>query len=68
MIVSAWYGGGGYGLRVLEGDVSLYFRPEWTEISIQLPGEEEPLAINLTESFWTTAPSVWRSPLPAGTK
>jgi hypothetical protein len=65
MIVSAWYGGGGYGLRILEGDVSLYFRPEWTQISLELPDEREPVTISLTESFWSTAPELRSSKIKA---
>lgn len=62
MIVSAWNdGGGGYGLRVLEGDVSLYFRPEWDSITLSLPEDPEPLTICLTSSFWTSSPEL-RSP------
>jgi hypothetical protein len=65
MIVSAWYGGGGYGLRVLEGDVSLYFRPEWTEVNLVLPDEPEPVRISLTESFWSSAPELRSSRIKA---
>jgi hypothetical protein len=62
MIVTAWHDGGGvYGLRVLAGDVSLYFRPEWQEVSILLPGERAPVTVPLTDSFWSTAPEL-RSP------
>jgi hypothetical protein len=59
MIVSAWHdGGGGFGLRVPEDNISLFFRPEWSRVSIYLPGEAEPARINLTESFWSTAPEL----------
>lgn len=58
MIVSAWFGGGGYGLRVREEEVSLFFRPEWTEVSLLLPDETEPIVVNLTASFWTGAPEL----------
>ncbi len=59
MIVSAWHdGGGGFGLRVPGDEISLYFRPEWAEVSLQLPGEANPVRINLSESFWTTAPEL----------
>lgn len=62
MIVSAWHdGGGGFGLRIPEDKVSLYFRPEWSQVAIQLPGETSPVHITLTESFWSTAPEL-RSP------
>jgi hypothetical protein len=65
MIVSAWYGGGGYGLRILESEVSLYFRPEWTEVTLHLPDDTEPVKVNLTESFWTTAPELRSSRIKA---
>jgi hypothetical protein len=65
MIVSAWYGGGGYGLRILESEVSLYFRPEWTEVTVKLPDEPEPVTINLTESFWSSAPELRSSRIKA---
>lgn len=62
MIVSAWHdGGGGYGLRVLASDISLYFRPEWTEVSVELPDGHRPARVALTPSFWSTAPEL-RSP------
>lgn len=59
MIVSAWHdGSGGFGLRIPEDKLSLYFRPEWTEVTIRLPGEPDAVQINLTESFWSTAPEL----------
>ncbi len=59
MIVSAWHdGGGGYGLRVPEGEVSLFFRPEWESVTLHLPGEPDPVAIPLTSSFWSSAPEL----------
>jgi hypothetical protein len=59
MIVSAWHDGGrGFGLRVPEDKVSLYFRPEWDEVTLQLPGEPTPVSIGLSPSFWTTAPEL----------
>ena len=59
MIVTAWNdGGGGYGLRVLEADISLYFRPEWTEISLQLADDVEAVTISLSSSFWGSAPEI----------
>jgi len=59
MIVSAWHdGGGGYGLRVQEDTVSLYFRPEWSEVTLHLPGEKTPVQVALSESFWGTAPEL----------
>ncbi len=62
MIVSAWHdGGGSFGLRVLAGDVSLYFRPEWEDVRIHLPGERSPVHVTLTGSFWSSAPEL-RSP------
>lgn len=62
MIVSAWYDGhSSYGLRVLEEDVSLNFRPEWPTVSVYLPDESEPAEIALTPSFWAGSPEL-RSP------
>jgi len=62
MIVSAWHdGGGGFGLRVQEDNVSLYFRPEWTEVTLHLPGQSSPVRVPLTASFWTSSPEL-RSP------
>jgi hypothetical protein len=59
MIVSAWHdGGGGYGLRVPEDKVSLYFRPEWSEVLLHLPGEATPVRVVLSASFWGTAPEL----------
>jgi hypothetical protein len=62
MIVSAWYDGHStYGLRILEEDVSLYFRPEWPTVSVYLPDESDPAEIPLTPSFWEGSPEL-RSP------
>ncbi|MEJ2188500.1 MAG: hypothetical protein P8Y93_03620 [Acidobacteriota bacterium] len=62
MIVSAWHDGhGSYGLRVLEEDVSLYFRPEWELVTVHLPDERDPVVIPLTASFWQSSPEL-RSP------
>jgi hypothetical protein len=62
MIVSAWYDGHStYGLRVLEANVSLFFRPEWETVSVYFPGEKEPAVISLTSSFWEGSPEL-RSP------
>jgi len=59
MIVSAWTNGqGGYGLRVPEDNVSLYFRPEWVEVTLHLPGEAAPLVVPLSSSFWSSAPEL----------
>ncbi len=63
MIVSAWHDGhGSYGLRVQEANVSLYFRPEWSTVSVYLPDQTEPVVVPLTESFWRGSPEL-RSPL-----
>jgi len=62
MIVSGWYDGHStYGIRILEADVSLYFRPEWETVSVYLPQEREPVVIPLTASFWEGSPEL-RSP------
>jgi len=59
MIVSAWNDGQStYGLRILEEDVSLYFRPEWPTVSVYLPDESEPAEIPLTPSFWEVSPEL----------
>jgi hypothetical protein len=53
MIVSGWYDGHStYGLRVLEADVSLYFRPEWDTVSVYLPDQKEPAIIPRIKSFF----------------
>ena len=62
MIVSAWHDGhGSYGLRILEANVSLYFRPEWETVTVYLPDESEPVIMALTPSFWEGSPEL-RSP------
>jgi hypothetical protein len=59
MIVSGWYDGHStYGLRVLEADVSLYFRPEWDSVTVYLPDETEPAVVPLTPSFWAGSPEL----------
>jgi hypothetical protein len=64
MIVSAWHdGGGGYGIRVPEDKISLYFRPEWSQVVLHLPGESEKVQIPLSESFWGSAPEIRSSRL-----
>jgi hypothetical protein len=63
MIVSAWYDGHStYGVRILDREVSLWFRPEWETVKIRLPDRADPVEINLTESFWHGS-SELRSPL-----
>ena len=62
MIVSGWYDGHStFGLRVIEGNVSLYFRPEWENVTVYLPDESDPAIIPLTASFWEGSPEL-RSP------
>ena len=62
MIVSAWYDGHStYGVRILDREVSLWFRPEWETVEICLPDRAEPVEIPLTESFWHGSPEL-RSP------
>ncbi|MCG6950613.1 MAG: hypothetical protein LJE93_16995 [Acidobacteria bacterium] len=62
MIVSGWYDGHStYGLRILEADVSLYFRPEWEQVTVYLPDVTDPVVVQLTESFWEGSPEL-RSP------
>ena len=58
MIVSGWYDGHStYGLRVVEANVSLYFRPEWENVTVYLPDESDPAIIPLTASFCLSARS-----------
>jgi len=53
MIVSAWYDGHStYGVRILDREVSLWFRPEWETVEIRLPDRTDSIEIPLTESFW----------------
>ena len=62
MIVSGWYDGHStYGRRILEGDVSLYFRPEWEQVTVYLPDVTDPVVVALTASFWEGSPEL-RSP------
>jgi hypothetical protein len=62
MIVSAWYDGHStYGLRVLGREVSLWFRPEWDHVTLELPDRKDPVEVPLTESFWHGSPEM-RSP------
>ena len=62
MIVSAWYDGHStYGVRILGRDLSLWFRPEWERVTLQLPDRPEPVEVALTESFWHGSPEL-RSP------
>ena len=61
MIVSGWHDGHGtYGLRVLDADVSLWFRPEWRWVTLHLPGDSviSAAAVGLTSSFWTGSPQI----------
>ncbi|MCU0304466.1 MAG: hypothetical protein MUC56_10455 [Thermoanaerobaculales bacterium] len=59
MIVSAWYDGHGtYGVRVSEGEVSLWFRPEWSEVRLHLPDRRSVVEVPLTESFWHGSPEL----------
>jgi hypothetical protein len=62
MIVSAWYDGhSSYGVRILERDISLWFRPEWERVTVALPDLAEPVEVVLTASFWHGSPEL-RSP------
>jgi hypothetical protein len=62
MIVSAWSDGHGtYGVRVLGREVSLWFRPEWDRVLLELPDRASPVEVPLTESFWRGS-SELRSP------
>jgi hypothetical protein len=48
------------GLRVV-GDGRLFFRPEWTEVTVELPDREDPATVPITASFWGDSPDL-RSP------
>jgi hypothetical protein len=62
MIVSAWYDGHStYGVRILGREVSLWFRPEWKHVMLELPDRTEAVEVPLTESFWHGSPEI-RSP------
>jgi len=62
MIVSAWYDGHStYGVRILDREVSLWFRPEWDHVDLHLPDRIETVPVALTESFWHGSPEL-RSP------
>lgn len=62
MIVSAWYDGHStYGVRILDREVSLWFRPEWETVSVRLPDRDDSVEVQLTESFWHGSPEL-RSP------
>lgn len=66
MIVSAWHDGhGSYGLRILEANVSLYFRPEWKTVSVYLPDAADPVVMPLTDSFWEGSPELRSSGIKA---
>ena len=59
MIVSACHDGhGGYGLRVAASSVGMWFRPEWTEITVHLPDEDEPVTATISDSFWRSSPEL----------
>ncbi len=66
MIVSGWHDGhGSYGLRVLEADVSLNFRPEWETVTLYLPDERDPTSVPLSASFWESSPEIRSSRIKA---
>ncbi len=66
MIVSAYHDGhGSYGLRVLEADVSLNFRPEWENVTVYLPDERDPISVPLSPSFWEGSPEIRSSHIKA---
>lgn len=59
MRVSAWSNGtpspsgSGYGLKVSTGDRDRYFRREWADVIIELPGEVSTV-VSLSPSFWSS--------------
>jgi hypothetical protein len=51
MRASAWKNGGEtYGIRVTHADRNAYFRPEWTEIHVEIDREWHRFPV--TPSFW----------------
>lgn len=58
MIVAAWNNGkqlasgADYGLRLSAADRDRHFRREWREASVLLPGQDGPVRVALTPSFW----------------
>ncbi len=59
MIVTAWNNGAhsrngvGYGIRIPLEDRDIHFKPEWTQILIELQGEPEPVEIAIDqEKLW----------------
>lgn len=59
MIVSAWNNGkhyssgGGYGIKIEEGDRDKYFDGKWESVLIKLEGESDYSSVNVDKkSFW----------------
>ena len=60
MIVIAWNNGAqsrtgsGYGFKVNDSDRDEFFKKEWTEILLEIEGEEEPAVVPIQkEGFWS---------------
>ena len=57
MIVSAFHDGHGtYGLRVLGAREGLWFRPEWSWVTVELPDDPRPACLSVGEGFWRETP------------
>lgn len=58
MITKAWNNGShrasgaGYGLRISRVDRDRHFRRDWSRVTVRLPGQDKPVVVNLTPSFW----------------
>lgn len=59
MEVTAWNNGAhrssgaGYGLKVSGVDRDRYFKKEWETVLLTIPGETQPVEVNIAkESFW----------------
>jgi hypothetical protein len=66
IVVTGWNNGRGnpervYGLRVEPGDRECYFRRQWRQVQLRLPGLDRAVAVPLTASFWRSCPEL-RSP------
>lgn len=62
MIWTAWSSGsrrsGGCGFRIRVQDRDLAFPPGARHVTVELPGREEPLQIELSPSFWADCPEI----------
>lgn len=50
---SAWWGGNACGIKIRAADRDRYFKREWGSINLLIPGEPEPIAVNIDkQSMW----------------